>query len=93
MERHFFIEAKSFCFLAKEGLLDFRLEEKRKGFVGAIFVSRPASSWLVDSVEAACLLPVKEDFAKSYREDFCTFFYIYILPYQKNLPGSLNTMN
>jgi hypothetical protein len=65
----FFIEAKSFCFTAKDGFPDFRLEEKRKGYVGAILVSPPASNWLVDSLEEACLIPVKVDFAKSYREE------------------------
>jgi hypothetical protein len=69
MERHFFTEAKSFCLAVKDGYPDFHLEEKKKGFVGAIFVSHPTSSWLVDSLEAACLSPVKEDFVKTFRED------------------------
>jgi hypothetical protein len=69
MERCFIIEAKSFCFSAKDGFPDFCLEEKRKGFGGAILVSLTASYWLVDSLEAACLDPEKEDIAKSYRED------------------------
>jgi hypothetical protein len=37
MERHFFIEVKTFCLSAKDGYPDFRLEEKRKGFVGVYF--------------------------------------------------------
>jgi hypothetical protein len=66
MERRFSIEAKSFCFLSKEGSFLFRLEERRKKFVGFIIVSSQCSSWLVDTVEAAS--QVKEDIAKSYRE-------------------------
>jgi hypothetical protein len=42
------------------------LEERRKKFVGYIFVSLQCSSWLIDMVEAACL--VKENIAKSFRE-------------------------
>jgi hypothetical protein len=68
MERRFSIEAKTFCLLAKEGCLEFRLEEKRKGFVRVIIVSRPCASWLVDTVEAASHLPVKANIAKSYCE-------------------------
>jgi hypothetical protein len=66
MERHFSIEAKSFCFSANEGFPDLCLEERRKGFVGYIFVGIQCSSWLVDTVEAAS--KVKDDIAKSYRE-------------------------
>jgi hypothetical protein len=66
MERRFSIEAKSFCFLAKEGYLDLRLEERRKGFVWYIFASIQCSSWLVDTVEVAS--KVKDDIAKSYCE-------------------------
>ena len=66
MELRFSIEAKSFCFLTKDGSSLFRLEEKRKKFVGYIFVSPQCSSWLIDMVEAACL--VKENITKSFRE-------------------------
>ena len=66
MERRFSIEAKSFCFSTKVGSSLFRLEEKRKKFVGYIFVSSQCSSWLVDTVEAAC--QVKEDITKSFHE-------------------------
>jgi hypothetical protein len=60
------IEAKSFCLSAKDGCSEFRLEEKRRGFTGVIFVSLTAASWLVDSLEEACL-PLKEDFSKAFR--------------------------
>jgi hypothetical protein len=67
MERQFSIEAKSFCFSSKDGSSLFRSEERRKNFVGYIFVSTQGSSWLVDTVDAAC--QVKEDIAKSFREE------------------------
>ena len=66
MERWFSIEAKSFCFSTKVGSSLFLLEERRKKFVGYIFVSSQCSSWFVDTVEAAC--QVKEDIAKSFSE-------------------------
>jgi hypothetical protein len=66
MKRWFSIEAKSFRFLSKDGSSLFRLEERRKKFVGYIFVSTQCSSWLVDTVKVAC--QVKEDLAKSFRE-------------------------
>jgi hypothetical protein len=66
MERRFSIKAKSFCFSSKEGSSLFRLDERRKKFVGYIFVSTQCSAWLVDTVEAVC--QVKEDIAKSFRE-------------------------
>ena len=66
MERHFSIEAKSFCFSAKEGSPFLRSEEKRKDFVECIFASNQHSSWLVDTVEEAS--KVKDDITKSYRE-------------------------
>jgi membrane carboxypeptidase/penicillin-binding protein PbpC len=60
------IEAKPFCFSAKEGFLDFRLEERIKGFMGFTFASKQCSSWLVDMMEAAS--QVKDEIAKSYCE-------------------------
>jgi hypothetical protein len=66
MEWRFSIEAKVFYFSAKEGSPVLRLEERRSKFLGFIFASIPCSSWLVDTVEAACL--VKEDIAKSFCE-------------------------
>jgi hypothetical protein len=67
MERSFTFEAKTFRLSAKDGYPLFRLE-RRKGFVGYIFTSNQCSSWLVDTVEAAILSQVKEEFAKSFRE-------------------------
>jgi hypothetical protein len=59
MERRFSIKAKSLCFLSKEGSSLFWLEERRKKFVGYIFMNTQCSSWLIDTVE---------DIAKSIRE-------------------------
>jgi hypothetical protein len=68
MERSFNFEAKTFCLSAKDGYPLFRLEERRKGFSGYIFVSHHCASWLIDTVEAAVLSQAKEETAKSYRE-------------------------
>ena len=56
MERRFSVEAKSFCFSAKDRCSessDLLLEKRRRGFVGFIFASFHCSSWLVDTVDAA----------------------------------------
>jgi hypothetical protein len=66
MERLFSIEAKSFRFSSKEGSSLFRLEERRKKFVGYILVSTQGSTWLIDTVEATS--QEKENIAKSFRE-------------------------
>jgi hypothetical protein len=66
MERRFCIEAKTFLFWVKDGSSVLRLEEKRNNFLGFIFASIPCSTWLVDTVEAVCL--VEEDIAKSFHE-------------------------
>jgi hypothetical protein len=68
MERRFSIEAKFFWFSSKVGSSFFFswLEERRKNFVGFIFVNSLCSSWLVDTVEEAC--QGKEDIAKLLRE-------------------------
>jgi hypothetical protein len=48
---------------------DFRLEERRKDFVGYVFVGVQCSVWLADTVEEVLKSPGKEDFIKSYRQD------------------------
>jgi hypothetical protein len=68
MERSFSFEAKTFCLSTKDGYPHLCLEERRKSFVGYIFISIQCSSWLVDMVEAAIQSQVKEEIAKSYRE-------------------------
>jgi predicted Ser/Thr protein kinase len=69
MERRFLVEAKAFRLSAKEGPSDFRLEERRKGFVGVIFAGYEGSAWLVDRVDEVIKSPMKEDFVKSYRKE------------------------
>jgi hypothetical protein len=55
MDRSFSFEAKTFCLSAKDGCPNLCVEERRKGFVGYIFVSY-LCSWLVDTVEAVIQL-------------------------------------
>jgi hypothetical protein len=73
MERRFLVEAKAFRLLANEGPSDFRLEERRKGFVGVIFVGYEGSAWLVDRVDEVIKSPMKEDFVKCPLEDHLNF--------------------
>jgi hypothetical protein len=68
MERSFTFEAKTFCLSAKDGYPLLRLEERRKGFSGYIFVSNQCASWLLETVEVAVLSQAKEEIAKSFRE-------------------------
>jgi hypothetical protein len=67
MEHRFVVEAKTFLFSAKVSKL--RLEERRKGFVGVIMVSKQCASWLAATVEEAIQTPVKVDFVKDFREE------------------------
>jgi hypothetical protein len=69
MEMWFSVEAKAFCFTAKEGSTDLRLEERRKGFVGFIRVGPQGAVWLVAKVEEAFQSQVKDGSAKGFRED------------------------
>jgi hypothetical protein len=63
------MEAKSFSFLAIAGKIELHLEERRKGFVGSLYVSLQCFDWLADTVEVASLSPREEDFTKSFREN------------------------
>jgi hypothetical protein len=67
MERHISIEAKTFNFSAKD--LNFRLEERRKGFIGFILVGQQCATWLVATVEVAFQSPEKEDSVKYFHEE------------------------
>jgi hypothetical protein len=69
MERRFSTEAKAFYFSMKADVSEIRLEERRKGFSGVIFLGLQCSAWLLATVEEALKKPVKKDFVKSYRED------------------------
>jgi hypothetical protein len=48
---------------------EIRLEERRKGFCGFIFLGLQCSAWLLATIEKALKEPVKKDFVTSYRED------------------------
>jgi hypothetical protein len=52
MDHSFSFEAKTFCLSAKGGCPNLCVEERRKGFIGYIFLSY-LCSWLVDMVEVA----------------------------------------
>jgi hypothetical protein len=67
MEHRFVVEAKTFLFSAK--VSKFRLEERRKGFVGVIIVGKQCASWLAATVEEAIQSPVKVDFVRDFREE------------------------
>jgi len=69
MERRFSVEAKKFFFSVRVDKADFRLEERRKDFVGYVFVGVQCSVWLVDMIEEVLKSLGKEDFVKSYHED------------------------
>ena len=68
MERQFSVEAKAFCFMAKEGSTEFWLKERRKGFVGVIKVGSQSAVWLVAKVEEAVQAQAKDGSA-GFRED------------------------
>jgi hypothetical protein len=67
MERRFSVEAKTFNLLVKESV--FRLEERRKGFVGVILVGHHCAAWLVVTVEEAVQSLVGDEFVESFCED------------------------
>jgi len=68
MERCFSVEAKRFSFSRKAEVPELRLEERRKGFYGFIFLGLQGSAWLLASVEEALKVSTKE-FVKYFRED------------------------
>jgi hypothetical protein len=68
MERCFSVEAKNFS-SAKADVSDLRLEERRKGFCGDLFLGFQCFEWLLAMVEEAFKAPVKKDFVSSYCED------------------------
>jgi hypothetical protein len=68
MERSFSVAAKTFCLSAKDGYPNFRLVERRKGFVGYIFASIQSSLWLVDMVEVVIQALVKEEITETFHD-------------------------
>ena len=55
MDRHFFVEAKSFAVSVKEGEAVVRLEESRKGFVSKVSLGLQCTAWPLSMVEVALL--------------------------------------
>jgi len=68
MEQCFSMEAKRFSFSAKSEVSDLRLEERRKGFYGFIFLGLQASVWLLSTAKEA-LKVLAIDFVKYFQED------------------------
>jgi hypothetical protein len=68
MERCFSVEAKRFSFSVKSEGSVLRLEDRRKGFCGVIFLGLQGSAWLLATVEEASEASSK-DFVKYLRED------------------------
>jgi hypothetical protein len=68
MERCFSVEAKRFSFSAKSEVANLRLEERRKGFCGFIFLGFQASAWLLATIEEALNAFVR-DLVKYFKED------------------------
>jgi hypothetical protein len=69
MERRFSVEAKVFSFSVKIDEFEFRLKERRKEFIGNIFLGIYCSVWFKDTVEEAVKDLGIEDFVKSFRKD------------------------
>jgi hypothetical protein len=69
MEWRFFVEAKSFAFSVEEGGSVLRLEERRRGFTGVLYLGFQCIEWLVLTVEEFLQNPDVKDFVKSFRED------------------------
>jgi len=62
------VEAKYFSFLVKSEGSDLRLEERRKGFCGVIFLGVQASEWLLATIKEA-LKASGRGLVKYFRED------------------------
>lgn len=63
------MEAKAFSFSVKANVSEFRLEERRKGFCGFIFLGLQYFGRLLFTVEEALKELVKKDFVTSYYGD------------------------
>jgi hypothetical protein len=68
MESRFFMEAKSFVFSMVDGKSDLWVEERRKGFLGAVCLGSLFIVWLVSKVEWVLRNTGVEDFVDSFRE-------------------------
>jgi hypothetical protein len=68
MDKIFLVESKSFTFSVLGGVSTLRVEEKRKNFLGVVFLNAQSSEWLASSLELLLGLPAEQDFVKSFRE-------------------------
>jgi len=68
MERWFFVEAKTFMFSIVKGASVLRLEERRRGFSGVVFLGSQCTAWLASTVVELTRLPSAKEFIKSFRE-------------------------
>jgi hypothetical protein len=68
MDKIFLVESKSFTFSVLGGASTLRVEEKRKKFLGVVFLNAQSSEWLASTLDLLLGLPTKEDFVKSFRE-------------------------
>lgn len=62
------MEAKTFVLSVVEGASVMRLEERRKGISGVVFLGTQCIAWLVSKVEELSLLSEDTEFVKSFRE-------------------------
>jgi hypothetical protein len=69
MDQCFSVETKAFSFSENEGLSEFLLEERRKGFVVVILVANQGAAWLVATVEEVVQSPVTDEYVKSFHEE------------------------
>jgi hypothetical protein len=69
LERHFFVEAKTFLFSVEEGKSVLRMEERRKGFLGVVLLGLQCIAWVIAAVKDALQSKGVEDFVKSFWED------------------------
>lgn len=68
MEKWFFVEAKTFVFSVVEGASVLRVEERRKGFSGVVYLGTQCIAWLASKVEELSRLPAGNEFIRSFRE-------------------------
>jgi hypothetical protein len=68
MESRFFVEAKTFVFSVVDGKSDLWVEERRKGFSGAVCLGSLCIVWLISKMEWVLRNTGVEEFVDSFRE-------------------------
>jgi hypothetical protein len=68
MESRFFVEAKTFVFSVVDGKSVLWVEERRRGFSGAVCLGSMCIVWLVSKMERVLRNTGDEDFVDSFRE-------------------------